>query len=143
MKKALASMAIVLTMAATALTGTALTVCAQSTDTVEAAAPSSENPSSSTELSGISSARTTDPALTVLDNDPSEWSDDDEDYSIVRGAPENLELRSLPNEGQGEIIGQLHNGQEVLMTTRWDGDYVLVYSAELNSYGWVNGIYLG
>ena len=134
MKKTIATMGILLTMAAALFTGAAIPASAHSTEetaqvTVAAEAMTEE-------------AKAADDKV-LNDNNPENWIDDDEDFSTVRGVPGSLDLRSIPSDHDGDVLGQLHNGQEVMMTTRWDGDYVWVYCTELGSYGWVNAMYLG
>ncbi len=134
MKKTIATMGILFTMAATLFTGAVIPVSAHSTEettqvTIAAEATTQE-------------AKAADSKV-LNDNDPENWIDDEEDFSTVRGVSGSLELRSNPSDSEGSVIGQLTNGQEVMMTTRWDGDYVWVYCAELDSYGWLNAMYLG
>ena len=134
MKKTIATMGILFTMAAALFTGAVIPVSAHSTEettqvTIAAEATTQE-------------AKAADSKV-LNDNDPENWIDDEEDFSTVRGVSGSLELRSNPSDSEGSVIGQLTNGQEVMMTTRWDGDYVWVYCAELDSYGWLNAMYLG
>ena len=134
MKKAIATMGILFTMAATLFTGAAIPVSAHSTEeSIQVVSPAEDS---------LEVAKATDSKV-LNDNEIQDWIDDDEDFSTVRGVPGSLDLRSTPSDHDGDVIGQLCNGQEVQMTTRWDGDYVWVYCAELDSYGWVNAMYLG
>ena len=132
MKKTIATMGILLTMAAAVFTGTALPASAQCLDHPEI-----------TMTASSSNKAETDGSKSILKNDPQNWVDDDEDFSIIRGSKNPLDFKTNPSDTTGSVIGQLHNGDEVIMTTRWEGDYVWVYSEDLGSYGWVNGIYLG
>ena len=136
MKKTIATMGIFLTMAAAAFTGTALPASAHCVDAPEMyLTASSVNETFDTTDAGTNK--------NVLDNNPQDWIDDDEDFSIIRGSKSPLDFRTDPSDTKGSVIGQLHDGDEVLMTTRWEGDYAWVYSEDLGCYGWINGIYLG
>ena len=53
-----------------------------------------------------------------------------------------LALRDEPAYKDSDIIGKLHNGDKVTVLGKRSGDYVWVYSADLNKYGWANGNYL-
>ena len=131
MKKAIATMGILFTMAATLFTGAAIPVSAHSTEeSIQVVSPAEDS---------LEVAKATDSKV-LNDNEIQDWIDDDEDFSTVRGVPGSLDLRSTPSDSAGDVLGQLQNGQEVQMTTRWNGDYVWVYCAELDCYGWVNGI---
>ena len=72
------------------------------------------------------------------------WSVEDnlEDYARVKGTKHFLALRNAPAYSDSNIIGKLYNGDEVIMTDRWSGEYVRVYSPDYDCYGWVNGNYL-
>ena len=136
MKKTIATMGILLAMAAAAFTGSALTASAHCGD-------ASEMHLTASSISETFDTKENDAAKSILDNDPQDWIDDDEDFSIIRGSKTPLEFRTDPSDTTGSVIGQLHDGDEVLMTTRWEGDYAWVYSEDLGCYGWINGIYLG
>ena len=134
MKKTIATMGILLTMATALFTGAAIPASAHSTEETAQVTIAAE--------AATEEAKAADDKV-LNDNNPENWIDDDEDFSTVRGVPGSLDLRSIPSDHDGDVLGQLHNGQEVMMTTRWDGDYVWVYCNELDSYGWVNAMYLG
>ena len=136
MKKTIATMGILLTMAAAIITGTALPASAQCLDHPEITMTASSDNKTFDQAE-------TDGSKSIIENDIQNWIDDDEDFSIIRGSKNPLDFKTDPSDNTGSVIGQLHDGDEVLMTTRWEGDYVWVYSEDLGSYGWVNGIYLG
>ena len=64
------------------------------------------------------------------------------DYRTVTGTKNYLALRSSAKYSDKNIIGKLHNGDQVIITGGWDGDYVWVYAPSLDKSGFVNGKYL-
>ncbi len=134
MKKAIATMGILLTMAATAITGTA----------------------TGTTLPVSAAARPIMAESWDIDDDYDDYDgyddyneswdiEDDYDHenmATVRGTKNYLALRSRPSYSDSNIIGRLYNGDVVIVTSHWSGDYVKVYSPDYDCYGWVNGNYL-
>ena len=64
------------------------------------------------------------------------------DYKTVVGTKHYLALRSAAKYSDKNIIGKLYNGDQVIITGDWDGDYVWVYAPCLDKSGYVNGDYL-
>ncbi len=60
----------------------------------------------------------------------------------VTGTKHFLALRTEPEYVDDNIIGELHNGDEVEVIGPWDGKYVWAYSDKLGCCGWVNGNYI-
>ena len=70
------------------------------------------------------------------------WDIDDNEYWTVSGTKNFLALRRKPKYADSNIIGKLHNGDEVVKTDHRSGEYVWVYSPDLDCSGWVNASYL-
>ena len=64
------------------------------------------------------------------------------DYRTVTGTKNYLALRSSARYSDKNVIGKLYNGDQVIITGGWDGDYVWVYAPSLDKSGFVNGKYL-
>ena len=70
------------------------------------------------------------------------WDIEDNTYWTVSGTKNYLALRSQPKYSDSNIIGKLYNGYEVVRSDRRSGEYVWVYSPDLDCSGWVNASYL-
>ena len=70
------------------------------------------------------------------------WDIDDNEYRTVKGTKHFLALRTQPSYSDSNIIGKLYNGEKVVKTDRRSGEYVWVYSPDLDCSGWVNASYL-
>ena len=70
------------------------------------------------------------------------WDIHDNDYWTVKGTKHFLALRSQPKYSDSNIIGKLYNGYHVVKSDRRSGEYVWVYSPDLDCSGWVNASYL-
>ena len=64
------------------------------------------------------------------------------DTRTVTGTKNYLALRSSAKYSDKNVIGKLYNGEQVIITGGWDGDYVWVYAPSLDKSGFVNGKYL-
>ncbi len=64
------------------------------------------------------------------------------DYRTVTGTKNYLALRSTAEYTDKNVIGKLYNGDQVVITGDWQGEYVWVYAPSLNQDGFVNGKYL-
>ncbi len=132
MKKAIATLGILLTMAATAITGTAT---------------GTELPVSAAARPVMAESWSIDDNYDDHDNYEESWEDeedweDDENMATVRGTKNYLALRTKPAYSDSNIIGRLYNGDVVIVTSHLSGNYVKVYSPDYDCYGWVNGNYL-
>ena len=62
---------------------------------------------------------------------------------MVAGTKNFLAIRTAAAYDDANIIGQLHNGDRVMLNLdKRRGSYVWVYSKALDKEGWVNGNYL-
>ena len=59
------------------------------------------------------------------------------DTRTVTGTKNYLALRSSAKYSDKNVIGKLYNGEQVIITGGWDGDYVWVYAPSLDKSGFV------
>ena len=135
MKKTIITMAILFTMIATVFAGTAAPVYAQGLRAESFSIHDYDD-------DDLDYDDWDDDDDTFSDDACETWDIDDNDYWTVSGTKNFLALRRQPKYSDSNIIGKLYNGDQVVKTDRKSGEYVWVYSPDLDCSGWVNGSYL-